>query len=193
MGRPLLPNLLHIVWRDVPKFICQWSWRFWGIPKNMKNLIGLFEAICDTYDRQDLKPLEDGTTYCNVAVAAVADAMGCKTLDFKTADEILVYISANPDWMEIPIEKAQETANQGSLVIVGLSSEALKQGHGHVCVIRPGIPCHSGKWGAVPRCLNVGSEMFLARAKRGPLTGMAAGVNEAFIPLPKFFVWRPSL
>ena len=181
------------MWRDLLKFGIHWTRRFkWTGYKTLKNLIGLFEAICDSYDNPTFVPV-NGITHCNEAVAAVADAMGCKDLAFKTADEIVAYLSGNSDWQAIPMDKAQATANQGSLVVAGLSSEALKQGHGHIVVVRPGIPCESGKWGTVPRCLNVGVEMFLARAKKGPLTGMSAGVNEAFVPLPTFWVWRPSL
>lgn len=160
---------------------------------NMKNLIGLIEAICDTYDRNDLSPLSDGTTFCNVGVWSVASYMGCKDLVDKTADQMMEIFSTSSSWSEVPMEKAQDMANDGSLIIAGLDSKSLGQSHGHVTVVRPGVPCYSGKWGKVPRILNIGAENYIARAKRGPAVGMAVGVNEAFVPLPKFYVWRPSL
>lgn len=158
----------------------------------MKDLITLIDTICEAYDRPDFLPA-NGITHCNEAVAMVADAMGCKTLSYKTADEIVAYVSTNPDWQETQIDKVQDMANQGSFCIAGLDSKALNSQHGHVVVIRPGKLVFSGKWGPTPRCLNVGAEMFLARAKKGPLTAMSCGVNEAFQPMPRFWAWRPSL
>lgn len=158
----------------------------------MKDLITLFDSICEAYDRADLQP-RDGMTFCNLAVCMVADAMGCKELDFKNADEIVAYIASSPDWQETQIDRVQDIANRGSLCIAGLDSKSLKQNHGHVVVIRPGKPVYSGKWGPTPRCLNVGAEMFIARAKKGPLTAMSCGINEAFQLLPKIWVWKPSL
>lgn len=158
----------------------------------MKNLIGLVDAIFDVYDNPDLLP-KDNVTFCNVSVWLVAEALGYRTLTGKTADDIMKFIEDNEDWSDVPLEKVQDMANAGSLIIAGLTGKELNQDHGHVVVVRPGIPCYSGKWGKVPRVLNVGSENFVARAKRGPLKGMAVGVNESFVPLPKFYVWRPSL
>lgn len=158
----------------------------------MRDLITLIDVICEAYDRVDLQP-RDGLTFCNQAVAMVADVMGCKDLDFKTADEIVLFITNNPDWQLVQMENIQDMANKGSLCIAGLDSIALKQAHGHVVVIRPGKLVYSGKWGPTPRCLQIGAEMFLARAKKGPLTAMSCGVNEAFQDKPHFWVWRPSL
>lgn len=158
----------------------------------MKNLIGLFDAVCEAYDNLSFQP-KDGVTHCNEAVAYIADAMGCKDLHHKTADEILTHITENADWSIVDFVKAQEMANQGSLLVAGLPSIELKQSHGHTVILRPGKACFSGKWGVTPRCLNVGSEMFLAKAKKGPLIGMSCGLNEAFGPMPRIFVWRPSL
>lgn len=161
---------------------------------NMRDLIGLFDAVCDVYDRQDLAPKPDGTTFCNFAVDAVAQAMGYKYLAGKTADEIVAFLGSSTDWSEVPFEKAQDMANQGSLLIAGASGEELGQAHGHVCVIRPGKPVYSGHYGgSAPRCLNIGAENFLARAKRGALTNQPCGLNEAFIPLPKIWAWRATL
>lgn len=159
----------------------------------MKDPIALIEAILDVYDRHDLQPLADGTTFCNVAVDSIAKAMGYTQLGSKTADQIVAFLEVSDDWSEIPMEKVQDMANQGSLLIAGLDSVALNQAHGHVCVIRPGKFVYSGKWQATPRCVNIGAENFIARAKRGPLTNQQAGLNEAFQPLPKIWVLRSTL
>lgn len=170
-----------------------WSWKFGGLGGNLKDPILLIEVILDIYDRADLQPLPDGTTFCNFAVDAVAKALGYTQFGGKTADQIVAFLTGNSDWSEIPLPKAQDMANQGSLLIAGLDSVALNQAHGHVCVIRPGKIVYSGKWGACPRVLNVGAENFIARAKRGPLTNQPAGLNEAFQPLPKIWVLRSTI
>lgn len=159
----------------------------------MKDPIALIDAILDVYDNSKMLPEPDGTTHCNQAVDAVSQAVGYNGLAGKTADEIVSFLSTSLDWQLIPITQAQDLANEGSLLIAGIDSKALGQDHGHVVVIRPGKPCYSGKWGLTPRCLNVGQENFIARAKKGPLTNQAAGLNEAFIPLPRIWVWRGSL
>lgn len=159
----------------------------------MKNLIALFDAICSTYDRTDIAPLPDGTTFCNVAVQGVLNLMGCHDLDGMSADQMCAYFPMSPSWENIKtMDQAQEMANEGSILVAGLDSIALNQSHGHVCVIRPGLMCDSGKWGMTARCLNIGGQNFLARGKKGPLTGMAVGLNEAFIPKPLMWVWVPS-
>lgn len=159
----------------------------------MKDLITLIDAICNAYDKQDFIPSSDGTTHCNEAVDAICFAMGYKDLVGKVADEIVAFLAASPDWSLVPFEKAQEMANQGSLLIAGLDSVSLKQAHGHVVIIRPGKACFSGKWGLTPRCLNIGAENFISRAKRGPLTNQLCGLNESFVEVPKIYVWRDSL
>lgn len=164
-----------------------------GYTKKMKDIPTLLEAILDCYDDPKLSP-SNGETFCNVAAQRICHAYGCIDFRNKTADEIFDFLISSPiDWSSVPIEKVQEMANQGTMVFAVASSKMLDQDHGHIAVVRPGIPCYSGKWGLSPRIMNIGSENFIARAKKGPLVGMAAGVNEAFQPLPKFFAWRPSL
>lgn len=160
---------------------------------NMRNIIALIDSILDVYDNAAYQALPNGTTFCNLAVTAVAVSMGCNDFYGKTADQILEVVENSQNWSDVPFEKAQEMANQGSLLIAGLSSKDLGQDHGHVCVIRPGKICYSGKWGQTPRVLNVGRENFLARAKKGPLTNQPAGLNEAFVDKPTIWVWQPSL
>ena len=159
----------------------------------MRDLITLIDAICDAYDNPAFTPKPDGTTFCNFAVQSVCTAMGYKDFDGMTADQMVSKMVSDPDWSPVPFDNAQNLANQGSLVVAGLEGAQMGQAHGHVVIIRPGRTCFSGKWQNTPRCLNVGAENFLARAKRGPLVGMAAGINEAFVEMPKIYVWRASL
>jgi hypothetical protein len=161
--------------------------------KNMRDLIALIDAVCDAYDRADFKPNPDGSTHCNQAVQAIAEAMGC--FDFKdlTADQMVDLMETSKRWQPVDFARAQDITNRGSLVVAGLKSNDLKQGHGHVVVVRPGHPCQSGKWGATPRCVNIGGHDFLARAQVGPLTMMPVGLNDAFIPMPKIWAWEQSL
>jgi len=163
------------------------------LAKTMKDVITLIDACCDVYDRMDLKPKPDGSTFCNEAVNVVATAMGFTGFENRMADEIMDIMANSPDWSNVPMEKAQDMANQGSLLIAGLTSKELGQDHGHVVTVRPGKMIFSGKWGLVPRVINVGSHNFIARAQSGPLINQGCGVNESFIQLPKFWVWRFSL
>lgn len=167
----------------------------WTGYTKVRDVATLIDAICDAYDNQAWAPQPDGTTFCNMGVTAIANAMGCKDFDGKTADEIVAFLASDSDWSPVPLEKAQELANQGSLLVAGLDSKTLGQAHGHVVVLRPGKPVYSGKWSTnlCPRVLNIGAENFLARAKKGPLTNQPAGLNESFGPLPKIWIWRQSL
>jgi hypothetical protein len=159
----------------------------------MKNLPALIEAILDAYDDVSLLPKPNGTTFCNIAVYGIAHALGCNQLDGKNADDILAFLISSNDWQAVPMIEAQDLANAGSLLIAGLNSTELGQAHGHVVVVRPGVQTYSGKWGLVPRVLNIGSTNFIARGKSGPLTNAPVGINESFIPKPHIFAWKPSL
>jgi hypothetical protein len=159
----------------------------------VRDVLTLIDAICDVYDNLAYEPLPDGTTFCNLAVQAVCGVMGYKEFAGLTADQIVAKMISSEDWSPVPFENAQNIANQGSLVVAGLDGASMNQAHGHVVIIRPGRTCYSGKWQQTPRCLNIGGENFIARAKRGPLKGLSCGLNEAFQELPKIYVWRQSL
>lgn len=164
----------------------------------MKDPIALIDIILDTYDRLDFHPNPDGSTHCNEAVNAVCQAFGYKGLAGMMADQIVELIEAesqlfNGLWSEVAMDKAQDMANQGSLLVAGLDSKALSQSHGHVVVIRPGKAVFSGKWGQCPRVLNIGAHDFIARGQNGSMTNQPVGLNEAFIPLPKIWVLRSTL
>jgi len=149
----------------------------------MKNLIKLTESICNTYDlvyqgERVYAPNGD-VTYCNYAANSVALGMGCTDLIGLMANEIYAKLSLSDGWQRIEMKDAQFTANQGSLVFAVQANAA---GHGHICVVRPGLERKSGKWGTVPVVMNIGKECSISK-----------GVNWAFGQLPDFYVWKKSL
>ncbi len=176
------------------------------------NLIRLIDAICVSWDNPAYYPvLENGvvkTTYCNYFINDVARRVGCDdfldpiTNDPLMADDILRVMEGSDEWQElrvaglppdamaISLQSVQMWANQGYFTIAGQTGAVLGSGHGHVCVVRPGNMATSGKWGRVPVVANVGKELFIGRAKSGPMKGEPVGVNEAFIQMPRFFSWK---
>lgn len=146
---------------------------------SMKNRDGLIDACCQARENASLRP-DDVETHCNAAVAFIAVKMGCMELTGRLANDMCDYFTARPDtWSPLPIEKAQELANQGSLVIAARKDDP----HGHVCVCMPGIAKTSGKWNCrAPAVVNIGREVFIGK-----------GLNYAFKDIPLLYVWRPSL
>lgn len=152
--------------------------------RNMKDPVLLIEACCRVYDDQKLWPKGD-ETFCNFAVQDVAHYFDCKDLDDKTAEEICIFLSISPRWQELAIGDVQIKANVGSLVIAAATSQILGQGHGHVCVIRPGKMQDSAHWKCpAPAAMNLG---------RAGTCSISRTVNFAFVPMPKFYVWKESL
>lgn len=152
--------------------------------KTMKNRDLLIDSIHTVYDNPTYRPQLDResgvmTTYCNQAVSDIATRMGCKDFVGLTANDICDFMSASTNWSETPLEKSQQLANQGSLVVAGLKDSP----HGHVCLICPGIEKSSGHWNAqAPAAMNIGKTVFISK-----------GLNYAFIDVPKIYVWRMSL
>lgn len=185
------------------------SWRFseTGYKQMARDPIRLIDAICTTYDNLNYRPIyENGklqTTFCNMACNEIAQAMGCQDLKGLSADEIYSYFTGHPDdWMElraiglqgddldIAFAGIQSYANMGALVFAVATSIELGQDHGHICVIRPGTRKSSGKWGNVPACMNIGAECYIGLGQSGVMKGEPVGINEAFRPLPHFFLWK---
>lgn len=186
------------------------------MPNEVNNLIRLIDAICVAWDNQNYYPeFENGvlvSTHCNQFVCEVAHGVGCEdffhpiTHQPMIADDIIQkmteFSKPNGPWTEIKVagydpqsmanqlRSIQIWANQGFLTIAGATASDLKSAHGHVCIVRPGNLKSSGKWGDVPVVANVGKEMFIGRAKSGPMKGEPVGVNEAFIQLPRFWSWK---
>lgn len=192
----------------------------WTGYKNVRDRNELIDAILTAYDNPAYKPVfQEGkivTTFCNIAANEIAQKMGCGDLfDHeherpRTADEIYDFMashcdSKNPDtfsWQEIQCSTLQPEfrdiaftgiqfqANSGDLIFAVQSSYNLGAGHGHICVIRPGVMKNSGKWGKIPACMNIGGENFIALGQNGIMKGLPVGINEAFKQLPRFFAWK---
>jgi hypothetical protein len=162
--------------------------------RRSQGVFKLIDAICDAYSMalpgEKWAPrMIDGVlyTYCNEAVNFI-----CKRMNYTKFDRPLVTsgdeaILANQmfdkmsepegDWMAVFADVAQYHANQGAIVIAGMKN---KLGHGHVCIVRPGILQHSGKWQApAPRVMNVGRDVFIDRK-----------ASFAFREQPSYFVLK---
>ena len=147
----------------------------------MGNAFTLIDAVCDAYDNSawwpDAVPGGPFETYCNRAVAYVAEAMGYKGFPADVlANDLIRFMDGSTDWERVPMAQAQALANRGGLVIAAEPA----QPHGHVCVVRPGNAAHSGKWQkAAPKVMNLGKTRDIAK-----------GVNFAFQAEPTFYRWR---
>jgi hypothetical protein len=94
----------------------------------------------------------------------------------------MIDIMANLEgkWLSISGANAQYHANQGALVIAGLKNN---DGHGHVCIVRPGIIQHSNTWQAeAPRVMNVGKTVFIDKK-----------ASFAFKEIPQYFVLKEMI
>lgn len=143
----------------------------------MKNLPLLMDAVCESFNNTSYKPTDENT-FCNLAACAVALKMGCNELSGLMANDMIKFMSASKNWSEIPMDKAQILANQGSLVFATHEGSP----HGHICTVMPGNEKFSGRWGKVPTVMNIGKDVFIGK-----------GVNWAFADVPRFYAWRPSL
>ena len=121
-----------------------------------------------------------GVTYCNQFVAYVADAAGCHDLHGLLANQIIDKISVESDkWVMVEADLAQKAANDGQFVIAGASNAA---GHGHVCVIIPGIVTWSKMLeDDVPCVANVGNKNECGRPASFYFTKAMK---------PRYWIWR---
>lgn len=167
---------------------------------NQNKIPILLDAICDNFmkainhgpwvpqfDQQTNKVVK---TFCNDFVAAVAKAVGYNgfwpagTSEPMMANRIYDLVSTSPvDWQkEANAEMAQVHAASGALVVAAWKNPA-PEGHGHVCIVRPGVSQPSGNFGHnAPRCANVGETCFLDK-----------NIAYAFHSEPEYFVWISSL
>lgn len=143
----------------------------------MKDVFLLLDAIHTAFSRPEYLPGPNGLTHCNAFVSDVVTQCGFKEMDGLPANEIVKLLPMHPQWSEMPMEKAQEAGNAGTLIVAGILGDP----HGHVCVVCPGRPKTSGRWGTVPTVASVGER------------NMIAGLNWAFRNLPKLWAYRPSL
>lgn len=101
-------------------------------------------------------------TFCNLFVNYVCTGFGYVALAGKTANEIVQFLS-NPSngWIEQDEATAQDRANNGILVIAGWSNPL---GHGHVCMIVPGLLENSDTaQKQLPKAVNVGKDVFFGK------------------------------
>jgi len=125
------------------------------------------------------------TTFCNEAVNAVLRPMGCTEMNGMTADEMVQHMRSSKTFLIKPLDDCQFLANEGVILVAGLTSFDLKQEHGHVCTLTPGLGDFSGHWNRkTPLCLNLGGNGLCFRSR---------GVNYAFVHVPEIFAWVESL
>lgn len=124
-------------------------------------------------------------THCNQFVNGVARSLGYFSFwpsnhkDPLTSDEMCAFVLTSPEWTSIKWDVAQSHANSGAFVIACQSASP----HGHVCVLRPGVPLPSGHFGhPAPRCVNVGATVF-----------MDTDVAYAFQQEPAYYVLNSTL
>ena len=102
-------------------------------------------------------------THCNQFIQYVAKCLGYTNFDGMTANEMVSYMRDPANGWIQPADHAvaQDHANKGVLVIAGRANPL---GHGHVCLVVPGILEKSGNWcAAVPKCVNVGKDVFFGK------------------------------
>lgn len=102
-------------------------------------------------------------TKCNQFVSYVAKSLGYFGFDGLNANQMIELMKkTDSGWIQ-PADHttAQNHANQGVLVVAGKSNPS---GHGHVCLVIPGILEKSGSWSvSVPKCVNVGKDVFIGK------------------------------
>lgn len=115
----------------------------------------------------DFEPIfnQDGsvqTTFCNQFIQYICNGYGYDLFNGMNANQMHEFMN-NPQngWISVGEDVAQAHANIGVIV---LASRANADGHGHVCLILPGILEKSGSWGKpVPKCANIGRDVFFGK------------------------------
>jgi hypothetical protein len=171
-------EIISVVLAAMKRIGVGWTWSLtWTGDNEMKDNLSLLDLIHIAFSRPEYQP-GGGLTHCNSFVSEVVTGYGFKGLDGLLANDIIDLISVHPDWSIITLEKAQDACNTGTLIIAGLKANP----HGHVCLICPGKPKISGRWGNVPSVANVGEKNFIG-----------SGINWSFSDLPTLWAWRSSL
>lgn len=130
----------------------------------------LLEAILEAYDAYHVSKDVTGDghpeTFCNFSVDHVLMRMNYEKMrsqDGKPmmANQMIDYMTRSADWSEIPMSEAQGLANDGRVVVAGRAEAE----HGHVVVVRPGVPVLSGKYGnaKTPKVSHVGKGSYIGR------------------------------
>jgi hypothetical protein len=102
---------------------------------------------------RQLRNAPSNASQCNSFVIAVAENFGVRLSG--TADQIIAQITESPDWTQHGNDgKAASTAAEnGALVVGGMTSQDLGEAHGHVVVIVNGKPAQEkypvAYWGSL--------------------------------------------
>ena len=147
-----------------------------GRRQQMKDLLFLLDTIHEAFSRPEYQP-SAGVTHCNEFTSEVAENIGFKGFVGLMANSIIDIVSSHDQWSLVPLEKVQDLANAGTLIVLGTHGEP----HGHVCLACPGKTKYSGRWGAVPTVASVGKQ------------NMIRGMNWVFSDLPQCWAYRPTL
>lgn len=102
-------------------------------------------------------------SFCNLFVQFVLSGFAINSLAGMTANEMVKFMSNPANGWISPAghDVAQAHANTGVPVIAGATSLT---GHGHVCLVLPGILGRSNSYGAdVPHVVNVGRQVFFGK------------------------------
>ena len=102
------------------------------------------------------------TTFCNQFIQYVLNGFGYGKMNGLLANQMFDFLSSPGNgWISVSDDVAQSHANNGVIV---LASHKKEGSHGHICVIVPGIIEKSHTWGkAVPKCVNVGKDVFFGK------------------------------
>ena len=149
----------------------------------------VLKEVCDEIVAdKSLQPVKDSAgkiieTHCNFGAERVAVAMGCHELDGINADAQYRVMDANESgrWRKVSGSEATIHALGGGLAFAAMTSEQLKEDHGHIAAIYPAGMQWSGSLAKdVPMVANVGK---FDREERA---------SEAF-PVefgePDYFIW----
>lgn len=142
----------------------------------MKDLYSLLDAIHEAFSRPEYAP-HDGVTHCNQFCHEVVSAIGFKGFEGLMANQMIDILGGSDQWSEVAIEKVQDMANAGSLIVLGTHGEP----HGHVAIACPGKSKISGRWGQGPMVASVGKQ------------NMIRAWNWVFSDSPKAWIYRPTI
>lgn len=121
------------------------------------------------------------STFCNVSVNYISQKMGFDGFRGMMANDIVHRMNNAPDFSVVGPEAAQALANDGRLVIAGITGDPEQNGqlgHGHVSICYVGDTVYSGKWKEeCPQTCNVGKENKFCSS------------NYGFNSKPKYYAW----
>lgn len=153
----------------------------------MRNVETLRAACDDILRDKNLKPVKDSEgnivkTFCNEGAMYVARSMGCYELDSLMADDQYKVMSKNVSkrWAKVAGMTSAAHANFGGLAFAAMTSEMLKEFHGHIAAIYPApMEFSESLQKAVPVVANVGKSNL--KEKESMAFPVAQGEPDYFI------------